>query len=76
MVLVDGSTLTISLDLSQINGSTESSVMIYVIQGIALDMTPEEGTPPLTYIVTEEPVPEEPPVIIPDLVRIVPIIDS
>ncbi|MFH1179501.1 MAG: PKD domain-containing protein [Candidatus Bathyarchaeota archaeon] len=76
MVLVDGSTLTVSLDLSQINGSIESSVMVYVIQGISLDMTPEEGTPPLTYIITEEPVPEEPPGIIPDLVRIVPIIYS
>jgi len=69
----DGSSITVSIDHTSIGDSKGSDLMVYLIEGISLDMVPEKGQPPITFIIVEEPEPEEPPIIIvtpPDIVSV------
>jgi len=59
-VVFDGTAFTVSLDHSSIGESKGSDIMVYVIEGISLDMVPEKGEPPITFIIVDEPAPEEP----------------
>ena len=72
-VVVDDSTITATMNLSQIGGSQSASYVVYVVQGIAVDIAPEEGKLPPSFSITKGPTPEEPPVIDinPDLVLVV-----
>ena len=60
-VAFDGTSIIVSLDHSSIGDSQGSDIMVYLIEGISLDMVPEKGQPPITFIIVEEPEPEEPP---------------
>jgi len=60
-VAFDGTSFIVSFDHSSIGDSKGSDIMVYLIEGISLDMVPEKGQPPITFIIVEEPAPEEPP---------------
>lgn len=49
LVLVGPDTITVSVDQSAFGDSTTYSIMTYIIEGISLDMAPEEGENPLEY---------------------------
>jgi len=49
LVVVGPNTITISVDQSAFGDSTTYSIMTYIIEGIGLDMAPEEGETPLEY---------------------------
>ena len=49
LVVVGPNTITVSVDQSAFGDSTTYSIMTYIIEGIGLDMAPEEGETPLEY---------------------------
>lgn len=49
LVVVEPNTITVSVDQSGFGDSATYSIMTYIIEGIGLDMAPEEGETPLDY---------------------------
>lgn len=56
MLATGTDTITVTVDESWLGDSTSYSIMTYIIEGISLDMVPEEGEPPLEY--DTDPIPE------------------
>lgn len=50
-ITIDETRILVSINVSSIGDSQNSSFMVYVKQGIALDMVPEEGKTPITFII-------------------------